>query len=169
MENVANAFVRTTEGGSAVWWSRGSIVVVRADSAETGGSMAFAEQFCPRDYETPIHVHNQHDEILLSHEGEFAVYYDDQFVRLTPGDFVYVPKGAPHGFRNESESTARLYALFEPGLERGFLRAGVPTEVPTGELPSPPPAVAEAEKILDIEAVYDTEIVGPLPSRDETA
>ena len=35
-----------------------------------------------------------------------------------PGDFVYVPEGGLHGFRNESGEPASLLILFTPGAPR---------------------------------------------------
>ena len=35
-----------------------------------------------------------------------------------PGDFMYVPEGGIHGFRNESGESARMLILFVPGAPR---------------------------------------------------
>jgi mannose-6-phosphate isomerase-like protein (cupin superfamily) len=35
-----------------------------------------------------------------------------------PGDFVYVPEGGLHGFRNESGEPASMLILFAPGAPR---------------------------------------------------
>ena len=43
-----------------------------------------------------------------------------------PGDFLYVPQGGVHAFRNESGEPASMLILFTPrGAARGLLRAGV--------------------------------------------
>lgn len=158
-----DALVRKRDEGTSVWWSRGSIVTVWVSEAETDGAFAIAEQFCPPGYETPLHVHNEHDEALFAPDGDFDVYYDDERVRVGRGELAYFPKGVPHGFRNTEDRMARIRIAFEPGLERGFLQAGVPVETPTGGLPNPPSEIADAEKLIDVDEVYDTEIVGPLP------
>lgn len=146
-----------------MWWSRGSIVTVKVSAKDTGDSLSLAEQTCPPRYQTPIHVHNKHDELLLAVDGRFDVYYENEHETIDPGEFVYLPKTVPHGFRNAENRVSRLHILFEPGLEKGFLEAGVPTETPVDELPEAPPEIADAEKLIDVDEVYDTEIVGELP------
>ncbi len=147
-----------------MWWSRGSIVTVKTSAEETDGSLSLAEQTCPPGYEAPLHVHNDHDELLMPIDGEFDVYYADEHALVGPGEPVYLPKGVVHGFRNAEDRVSRLHILFEPGLERGFLEAGVPVETPAEGLPEPPAAVREAEKLVDVDEVYDTEIVEQLPA-----
>lgn len=163
MEFDIDSLVRKRADGQSVWWSRGSVVTVRLTAGETDGAFAFAEQFCPPGYETPLHVHNDHDEVLFAADGAFDVYYENERARIEAGELGYFPKGLAHGFRNTEDRTARLYVLFEPGLERGFLEAGVPVETPTDGLPDPPAEIADAEKLIDVDEVYDTEIVDPLP------
>jgi mannose-6-phosphate isomerase-like protein (cupin superfamily) len=158
-----DSLVRRRDGGRSVWWSRGSIVTVWFGAEETEGSFALAEQFCPPGYETPLHVHNDHDEALFAPDGEFDMYYDDERVPIERGELAYFPKGIAHGFRNTEDRMARLWIAFEPGLERGFLEAGIPVETPTDGLPDPPEEIADAEKLIDVDEVYDTEIVESLP------
>jgi oxalate decarboxylase/phosphoglucose isomerase-like protein (cupin superfamily) len=46
--------------------------------------------------------------------------YDGDSWRIgTPGDFLYVPPGGIHGFRNESGAPATMLILFTPGAPRG--------------------------------------------------
>lgn len=163
MVSDISSLVRKRDDGTSVWWSRGSIVTVRLSADETDGSMALAEQFCPPGYETPLHVHNEHDEALLAADGDFDMYYEDESIRIAPGETGYFPKGMPHGFRNTEDRMARLYIMFEPGLERGFLEAGIPAETPTDGLPDPPPEIKDAEKLIDVDEIYDTQIVDSLP------
>jgi uncharacterized RmlC-like cupin family protein len=39
-------------------------------------------------------------------------------VESSPGDFLYVPQGGVHGFRNESGEPASFLILFTPGARR---------------------------------------------------
>ena len=41
-----------------------------------------------------------------------------RFVPCTPGDFVYVPAGGLHGFKNRSGQPASMLLLFSPGAHR---------------------------------------------------
>lgn len=121
--------------GTSVWWSRGSVITVRLRSEETGWPITLAEQLCPPGYSTPLHVHHEHDEALLARDGDVDIYYgtdqaDLTLARTAPGDAVFLPKGAPHGFHNTASEPRALYILFESPLEKGFLEAGIPVETP---------------------------------------
>jgi mannose-6-phosphate isomerase-like protein (cupin superfamily) len=51
----------------------------------------------------------------------FVIGYDD--VEMSAGDFVRVPPGTRHGFRNESDDRAELLVMFTPGgMEELFFR-----------------------------------------------
>jgi len=156
------------QDGSSVWWSRGSIITVKLRSEETGWPIALAEQICPPGYATPLHVHYEHDEVLLAREGDIDIYYGTDPAELTrtsatSGDAVFLPKGAPHGFHNTSEEPRALYILFESPLEQGFLEAGVPVETPAGGLPSAPKEILDSERVGTIDEKYATDALRPLP------
>lgn len=171
MISEPTAFEIRRDEGSSVWWSHGSIITVKVSHEETGGPIAFAEQLCPSGYATPLHVHHEHDEVLLAKEGDFDIYYGSDSTDLTvttasPGDAVYLQNGAPHGFHNTAEEPRALYILFESPLEMGFLEAGIPVETPAGELPNAPTEVLESERVGTIDEKYATDALGPLPIED---
>lgn len=154
-------FAVAADEGRSVWWSRGSIITIKAGPDETGGAFALGEQMCPPNYETPRHVHHSHDELLMLREGSVEFHYDGRVLDADPGDAVYLPKGVPHGFRAGDEVTGIL-VLYEPGLDQGFLEAGVPADVRAGELPEPPPEIEAAEVLPTLPESADTETLGPL-------
>lgn len=154
-----------------MWWSRGSVITVRLPSEETGWPIALAEQICPPGYATPLHVHREHDEVLLAQGGDIDIYYggdqaDLTLARTAPGEAVYLPKGAPHGFHNTAAEPRALYILFESPLERGFLEAGIPVETPEEGLPRAPEEILESERVGSLDERYATDALGPLPIGD---
>ena len=46
------------------------------------------------------------------------IYDGREWRRLPAGDFVHVPPGGIHGFRNESGEPASMLLLFTPGAPR---------------------------------------------------
>ena len=171
MEPEPDPFETPRQEGSSVWWSRGSVITVRLTAEQTGWPIALAEQICPPGYATPLHIHHEHDEALLAREGDIDIYYGSDPADLTlsktaPGDAVYLPKGAPHGFHNTSDEPRSLYILFESPLEMGFLEAGIPVDTPDEGLPSAPKDVLESERVGSIDEKYATEALGPLPIED---
>lgn len=85
-------------------------------------------------------------------EGSVAIYDGDKWSDTEPGDWIHVPAGGTHGFKNTSGAPAKMLLHFAPGAPReGVLRAG----------PRPSPRVGrgagrllpEARRILDLSPV----------------
>ncbi|MGW3489406.1 cupin domain-containing protein [Streptomyces sp. NPDC001054] len=56
--------------------------------------------------------------------GDFEFINGDQKFHAGPGDFIYIPKGARHGFRNAGSEPARLLVFYTPaGPESFFLKS----------------------------------------------
>jgi len=43
-----------------------------------------------------FHIHEDSDEMFVILEGRMQLEFDDGLVKLTPGDFIVVPKGTRH-------------------------------------------------------------------------
>ncbi len=50
--------------------------------------------------------------------GQVRLHDGNGWVDGHPGDFLYVPQGGVHGFRNESGEPASMLILFTPGAPR---------------------------------------------------
>ena len=51
-------------------------------------------------------------------EGVVQLCNGDTWITGRPGDFLYVPEGGRHAFRNESGEPASMLILFAPGAPR---------------------------------------------------
>jgi|GEM_PF-3514726 len=69
------------------------------------------------------HFHRTFSEAFFILAGEMEVYAGTTWRRAAAGDFLYVPEGGIHAFRNESAEDAAMLILFAPGppRERFFL------------------------------------------------
>ena len=57
-----------------------------------------------------------------------------------PGTFLHIPRGMVHGFRNATQTTARLINIHTPGgFEKFFRGAGTPCEDASKGPPKEPP------------------------------
>jgi mannose-6-phosphate isomerase-like protein (cupin superfamily) len=69
----------------------------------------------------PPHIHQHEDETFYVLDGSPTFRLGDDEVVAGPGDFVNVPKGVVHGFRNASDQPLRMILTFTPaGMERFF-------------------------------------------------
>jgi mannose-6-phosphate isomerase-like protein (cupin superfamily) len=50
--------------------------------------------------------------------GVVRIFDGDHWIDTGPGDFVHVPEGGVHGFRNESGEAASMLLHFAPGAPR---------------------------------------------------
>jgi mannose-6-phosphate isomerase-like protein (cupin superfamily) len=64
------------------------------------------------------HFHRSITESFYVQSGTIRLYDGTGWVDGRPGDFLYVPQGGVHGFRNESGEPASMLILFTPGAPR---------------------------------------------------
>lgn len=71
------------------------------------------------------HFHRTISESFFVVGGTVRIHTGDRWQDTSAGDFVYVPPGGVHGFRNESGEPASLLILFTPGAPREGYFAGL--------------------------------------------
>jgi mannose-6-phosphate isomerase-like protein (cupin superfamily) len=64
------------------------------------------------------HFHRTISEAFYVLTGTVRLYDGRAWVDGTPGDFLFVPEGGIHAFRNESGEPASMLILFAPGADR---------------------------------------------------
>jgi quercetin dioxygenase-like cupin family protein len=64
------------------------------------------------------HFHRTFSESFYVLSGSVVLYDGRSWTDGTAGDFLYVPDGGVHGFRNESDAPASMLILFAPGTPR---------------------------------------------------
>ncbi|MGH3656805.1 MAG: cupin domain-containing protein [Micromonosporaceae bacterium] len=64
------------------------------------------------------HFHKTISESFFVLSGTIRLYDGERWVDATRNDFLYVPEGGIHGFRNESGEPASMLILFAPGAPR---------------------------------------------------
>jgi hypothetical protein len=131
-------FTHGPREGQSFYFS-GTLMTVKARSAETNGQFSLIEQLAPPGFATPLHKHANEDETM------------------------YILEGIAHAFRVEGVVPARLLQLTTPaGIEQGFIDMGEPA--PALALPPPHiPTPEELERMMAISAKYHVEQLGPSP------
>jgi mannose-6-phosphate isomerase-like protein (cupin superfamily) len=64
------------------------------------------------------HFHRTISESFYVLSGTIRIHDGHDWVDSQPGDFVHVPEGGIHGFRNESGAPASMLLHFAPGAPR---------------------------------------------------
>jgi uncharacterized RmlC-like cupin family protein len=64
------------------------------------------------------HFHRTFSESFYVLEGTIELFNGETWAPAVPGDFLYVPEGGVHGFRNVSGAPTSMLILFAPGAPR---------------------------------------------------
>jgi mannose-6-phosphate isomerase-like protein (cupin superfamily) len=116
---VPAAYQLADEGGERLRFGEVE-VVIKASADTTGGAFTIFEENEPLD--TPLHVHENEDELFYVLEGEHVFRVGDQDFQAGPGDVVFAPRGVPHAQRRVVPRTGRTLVLTSPAGFEGFFR-----------------------------------------------
>lgn len=106
-------------------WVVGDTYVIKATAADTNGSLGFLEATVPPGAGPVAHAHGSEDEAFYLLSGEFEFLNGDETFVAGPGDFIFIPRGNRHRFKNVGEHPARMLVLFTPGGHEGtFIEIG---------------------------------------------
>lgn len=72
------------------------------------------------------HFHRSISESFYILSGTVRLYDGTRWIDGTPGDFLFVPEGGVHAFRNESGEPASMLLMFAPGAPREGYFEGLP-------------------------------------------
>ena len=96
-------------------------ILVRASAETTGGAFTLFEEVPPLA-DTPLHVHENEDELFHVLEGEHVFRVGDRDFPAGPGGLVFAPRGVPHAQRRVVPTEGRLLVLTSPAELEGFFR-----------------------------------------------
>nr|WP_236724730.1 cupin domain-containing protein [Mycobacterium avium] len=91
--------------GQVVVLDAGDYGLYRVDIAPAGGGPG-------------PHFHRAMSEAFFVLSGTMKLYDGTEWTDGHQGDFLYVPPGGVHGFRNEADDPASILMLFAPGAPR---------------------------------------------------
>ena len=130
-------------------------VTVKASAEETGGVVSVLENEEPPGFGPPIHVHHDCAEAFYVLAGEYIMSLEDREVVCPAGSFIFIPRGARHGFRVGDVPSRKLNFYF-PASMVGYFDDLAET-IRRDE-------VSESE-LADIADAHQMEIVGPPSER----
>jgi quercetin dioxygenase-like cupin family protein len=119
----------------------GDRVTFLITGAETGGAFFMAEVSVVPGGGPPPHVHTREDETFYIQQGTLAAQVGDKSLRMSAGDFVHLPRGVVHSFKNIGDETAKMLMVVTPaGLENYFAESFIPA-ADAADIPDIVPAV----------------------------
>lgn len=145
-----------TDEGEARWWF-GSLAVIKATAADTGGQMTIVEITEAPGTEAPLHVHHREDEGFWILEGDVTFEVGDTTIEAHTGDYVFGPRDIPHRY-TVGDAGCRMLFIFTPG---GFEDVVIGMSEPAGSRILPPPSEEEPdwERIAAVAKEHGAELL----------
>ena len=108
-------------GSGPSFWGPGDAYTFLVTGEESGGAYFSMLAMVPPGGGPPPHTHRDEDETFYVLEGTPTFRLGDGRILAGPGDFVNVPRGVLHCFRNLSDAPVTMILTFTPaGIERFF-------------------------------------------------
>jgi quercetin dioxygenase-like cupin family protein len=92
------------------------------DGTARGGMGVFEMDVPPRSNVPPPHSHTRNEECVYVLEGTLRYSVDGVVRDLSPGDWMFTPRGSVHHFSNPKEGTARALIVLTPDIGAGYFR-----------------------------------------------
>ena len=116
---VTSAAFRPAGHAPELTYPNGGAVHYLATGASTGGRFGLHRWEMGATPSGPDpHFHRTISESFYVLSGTLRLYDGRHWIDGRPGDFLFVPEGGIHAFRNESGEPASMLILFAPGAPR---------------------------------------------------
>ncbi len=133
----ASAVLRRADQAPDLDPGDGSSVHYLATGAGSGGDFGlYRWNMGPAPSGPAPHFHRTMSESFFVIDGAVRLHDGHDWREAGPGDFLFVPPGGIHGFRNESGAPASLLILFTPGAPREAYFEGLAHFASTGDWPA---------------------------------
>lgn len=118
-QGAVNAELRRADHAPEIRHTDGGTVHYLATGAMTDGEFGlYRWNFAPGVSGPDPHFHKTITESFFILDGVVRLYDGRGWVNAEAGDFLRVPQGGIHAFRNESGAAASMLLLFTPGAPR---------------------------------------------------
>jgi quercetin dioxygenase-like cupin family protein len=149
------------KGTAPAVWGPGDRYNFLATGEETNDGFFQFEAVVPPGGGPPPHVHTREDEAFYVVRGQLEIQVGNSTYKAEAGDFVFIPRGTAHCFRNLGPGTAmQLVTVVPAGLERFFREVFPPVTDPNAP-PPPPMSDEQAEKLRAAAPKYGLEFAPP--------
>jgi mannose-6-phosphate isomerase-like protein (cupin superfamily) len=150
-------------GQGPTYWVSGDVYTLKSSRDTTDGALGFVEASVPPGGGPIAHIHTRADEAFYVLDGELEMLDGGRTFTARTGDFVFVPRGIRHRFKNTGVHVVRLLFFFMPGGDELAFEFG--DEPKPGELP--PPWGRERFATPELLAFLEDAGVEMLPEEDE--
>jgi mannose-6-phosphate isomerase-like protein (cupin superfamily) len=148
-EGVVNARFRPNDAEHDIVSRTGSADYLATGASTHGDFGLYRWNMGPEPGGPAAHFHKTLSESFFVLTGTIRLLDGEKWIDARAGDFLYVPEGGLHGFRNESGEPASMLILFAPGAPREKYFEGLAEIGLSGNRPS-------AEEMAEFYVRHDT-------------
>lgn len=85
-------------------------------AADSKNALTVVEQRLDDPGGPPLHVHDDHDEVLMVIQGgPLTIQIGEERLTVEEGGTAFIPRGTPHSFSNLSGAPLRMLGISTPG------------------------------------------------------
>ncbi len=158
--SASDGVISRAAGTGPATWAMGMLFERLAGADETAGQLGASLVTQPPGQASPLHVHTQEAEAWFLLQGTMTYRAGERLIRMTAGDFIYLPQEVPHAFRTTGTGPVQFLALTLPG---GLLDIYDEIGTPATERRLPDAGVSDADiaRWLELSPRYGLRVVGP--------
>ena len=124
-------------GTAPAVWGPGDLYSLLVTGEESNNALFQFESIVPKGGGPPPHVHTREDETFYVVSGSLEILLGDRTYHAKRGDFVYIPRGTVHRFKNDGDDTAVQLVTFVPSGVEKFFKEVFPTVKDRNAAPPP--------------------------------
>jgi mannose-6-phosphate isomerase-like protein (cupin superfamily) len=126
---------------------------LKASGQETADAFSLLEAEEPANFGPPMHIHHDAAEAFYVVSGEYRIFIGDEEHVCPAGSFIYIPAGAPHGFRVGAAPSRKLN-IYAPAAMVGYFDE-LAAAIARNEM--------DDDTLAEIARRYGMEVIGPVP------
>jgi quercetin dioxygenase-like cupin family protein len=114
-----SALFRPTDTASDLRYPNGTTVDYLSTGASTGGQFGlYRWNMAPGPGGPDLHFHRTMSESFFILAGTVTLGDGEKTIAAGSGDYLHVPPGGLHSFKNDTDEAASMLLLFSPGAPR---------------------------------------------------
>jgi quercetin dioxygenase-like cupin family protein len=129
-------------------------VCIKLKSSNSPNNMAVVTVEVPPGGLVPPHIHAQEEESYYMLDGSMVMQLGSEFLTIQPNDFVHIPPGTIHSYRNDSDRPIHFLAWTVGGAIDDFF---IEMAEKIQEIPNDLPKMPKILEKYGIEMVATTE------------
>src|SRR5215831_10371996 len=130
-------------GTGPMYWGPGDRVTFLVTGAESGGGCFIIEGMACPGGGPPPHVHRFEDESFYILQGTITMQAAGRTFQASPGDFIHIPRGTVHSFKNNGKVDAKALVMISPARPAGLEKFFEESFYPATDRSAPPPPVSD--------------------------